>query len=175
MSLNSLYRPSNINASYTDVYCHCLYTHCLSFDGVNIQTSLSPNYLEANRNTDFTVPDAVRTVVTGYDDKNGNLSSDFDSTTGVWTIANNGHYCITANIHWTSDSSGYRQLDILLNGSEICGTASPGIADRSGQSCSINKFLSAGDTLSIQVVANTINPSVDLDECHLNVVQVGIN
>lgn len=112
MSLKSIYTPSNKEAQYSNVFCNSINTNSLTFDGTDLMTSLNPDYLSVTKTTAQSIPSGPETSLTGYNDPSGNLSGDFNKTTGLWTVAETGYYNISAYAEFQSNANGYRQLSI---------------------------------------------------------------
>lgn len=173
MSLGSLYKPGNKQADYSDVYCHSVNTKGLSFNETDYLTSLDPDYLRVTKLAYQAVPSGVPTNIINYDSSFGSLEFDFDIPTGVWTVAKDGYYSITASLSIDGSApGGYRQFQTNFSTKDnyyILSTQPIGNGDNLVLSC--NYYLQAGETLSLQLLHNQ-GGNVTILEARLNVFRI---
>lgn len=79
------------------------------------------------------------------------------SNTERFTIVHPGLYRITANGQWAGNTSGYRNLRILLNGSTIIGTQqlAPTPTGGTQMNCVATYYLNAGDYVHVAAYQNS--------------------
>lgn len=173
MSLGSLYKPGNKQASYTEIYCNSVNTKSLTFDGTDLLTTLTPDYLENTKSTNQTISNTTQTTITGYDDPTGSLSVDFDKTTGIWTVAETGYYTITACLSWASSAAGgYRKLTANFStvddiNETVLGTVNIPVY----HNLVVNYYLQAGETLQFQCYQN-IGGNLDITHFNVGIIRI---
>lgn len=159
MSLESLYREENKNNSYSNVFCNSVNTNNLTFNGTDILTSLGPpNYLHAFKTTNQSVASgAALNPIVNYTSASGSLSANFNSTTGEFTVPEDGYYYVASNVSFQSNSGNSRRLFLV----EPSGIPSPGIESIPANGLDTDlcfchlRFFSATTVINISVNQNS--------------------
>lgn len=87
---------------------------------------------------------------------------DFDTGTQITvpsttiTVAEAGFYQLAAYMGWSSNATGYRLIQIEVNGTSVASMSAPAISGiGNANSCAIAKLLAAGDTIALRVLQNS--------------------
>jgi len=87
---------------------------------------------------------------------------DFDTGTQITvpsttiTVAEAGFYQLSAYMGWSSNATGYRLIQIEVNGTSVTSQSAPALSGiGNANSCSIGKLLVAGDAVALRVLQNS--------------------
>jgi hypothetical protein len=105
---------------------------------------------------------AVQSIANGgtplidFDTEDFDSGGQFAATSNTITVAEPGFYQLSGYGEFASNATGYRLIQIEVNGATITGNAGPA-ANGTATKCSaaIGKLLAAGDAISMRVTQNS--------------------
>lgn len=120
-----------------------------------IQFAQNPSAAVAERSTTQSIPNAVGTAVS-FDVEHFDNDAMFAPTSTQITVVEDGLYDLSGFVSWASNATGYRSVQLALNGTRIVGnlqSTHTGVAVGVSVACTRN--LTAGDNITLVVDQNS--------------------